>query len=290
MCKVMSEDTKTYVFGDGANNNVLSTLVPLLQNKGVDPNLIAMMNNGGFGGNNGGWFMWIVFLAILGGWGGNGFGGGFGNNGGAGFLANQINNNEGRDLLMQAIQGNKDSIANLASTLGVDFSQVSSALNSINTQLCGIGKDIGMTGQQVINAIQQGNMNIAQQMCNSFGQISQTLCQQTSTLQSSICDAKTTLNQGLTMLGFQQERQTNELTKAISASTQTIVDGQKAAEIRELNAIIAKQNTDIAELKAAASTRSIVDSALAPVLIQLNQLAQAQAAGGGGGAAKVAGA
>jgi hypothetical protein len=46
----MSE--KTYVFGDGTNtNSIISALAPMLQNKGIDPNVLAMMNNDGFGGN-----------------------------------------------------------------------------------------------------------------------------------------------------------------------------------------------------------------------------------------------
>ena len=46
----MSE--KTYVFGDGSSNNgILSLLGPLMQQRGVDPNvLLAMRNNDGFGG------------------------------------------------------------------------------------------------------------------------------------------------------------------------------------------------------------------------------------------------
>lgn len=61
----MSE--KTYVFGDGTStNSIISALAPMLQNKGIDPNVLAMMNNDGFGGN-GAW-IWIFFLAIL--WGG----------------------------------------------------------------------------------------------------------------------------------------------------------------------------------------------------------------------------
>ena len=88
----MSE-TKTLVFPDGNGTN------------GLDPNLLLAMNGGGFGNNfgNGGW-LWILFLFAMmnGGW-GNGFG--FGGNG------NALNNDAGRQLLMQAIQGNGNAIA-----------------------------------------------------------------------------------------------------------------------------------------------------------------------------------
>ena len=47
----MSE--KTYVF-DGGSNSIVSALAPMLQSKGIDPGVLALMNNNGFGGN-GGW-------------------------------------------------------------------------------------------------------------------------------------------------------------------------------------------------------------------------------------------
>lgn len=64
-------------------------------------------NGGGLFGGSSGWGGGILgFLLGLmfgnGGWGGFGNWGG-NNNGGAGFLSNQINNDNGRDLLMQAI-------------------------------------------------------------------------------------------------------------------------------------------------------------------------------------------
>lgn len=50
----MSE--KTYVFDSASGSNgVVSALAPMLQSKGIDPGVLALMNNnGGFGGN-GGW-------------------------------------------------------------------------------------------------------------------------------------------------------------------------------------------------------------------------------------------
>lgn len=278
-------DSKTYVIGDSANNSngIISALAPFLQQRGVDASTLALMNNGGFG-NNGGW-LWIILIALL--WGNNGFGGGFGGGAnGAGFLSNQLANTSNTDLLMQALQGNKDAISSLSSTLGADFTQVSNALNTINTQLCSIGKDVGMSSMEVINAIQQGNMTLVQQLSNGFSQVNLSMCQQTNALQNSICDAKSDIKNGLTMLGFQGERQTNTLTQAINASTQRIVDGQTAQEIRELNALLAAKQTEIAELKAAVSTRQIVDVALAPVLAQLATLT----ANAGATATKAAGA
>jgi hypothetical protein len=95
-------------------------------NSSLDPNLmLALSQNGGFG-NNGNWmwmmFMWILFPWIFGG--NNGFGNGFGGNAGTGFLANQLNNDAGRDLLLQAINGRADALGQLANILNTSVSQV----------------------------------------------------------------------------------------------------------------------------------------------------------------------
>jgi len=112
------------------------------------------MSNNGFGGNN---FIWTIFLFFLMGWGGDGFG----RNNRNGQLENLINNDSGRELLMQAIQGNQNTISQLSTSLGCDINSVKSAINSVMTQIQNVGNQVGMSGQQIINAIQAGNCTIA---------------------------------------------------------------------------------------------------------------------------------
>nr|UVX49871.1 MAG: hypothetical protein [Bacteriophage sp.] len=120
-------ESKTVVYtpeAGGGNSGMMAMLAPLLQQKGIDPNLLVAMNgkngNNGFGGD-GSWFMWIIFLFFLfplfgrNGWGGND--GGCGGGAGAPGLAGLINNDNGRELLMSAIQGNGQAINNLATNL-----------------------------------------------------------------------------------------------------------------------------------------------------------------------------
>lgn len=158
----MAEE-KTYVFGEGAGNNgILSLLGPMLSQRGVDPNVLLAMqgrNNDGFG--EGGWFIWVIFLFFLMGWGGNGFG-----NNGAGGLGNQLNNDYGREMLLQAINGNGNAISQLATTLNCDINAVQSAINSVQSQIQSVGNQVGMSGQQIINAIQAGNCQIASQIAS----------------------------------------------------------------------------------------------------------------------------
>ena len=158
----MSEE-KTYVFDGGGANSIISALAPMLQNRGIDPSVLALMkDNDGFG--NGGWWIWIFFLAMMwGGFGGRGFGG-YGD--GTGFLASQLNNDYGRDVLLQAINGNATAISQLATTLNCDVNAIQSTLCSLGTQVQSVGNAVGLSGQQIINAIQSGNASIASQLAS----------------------------------------------------------------------------------------------------------------------------
>lgn len=141
------ESAKTYVF-DSAKGS-------------MDPaTLLALMNgNGGFGGN-GNW-MWIIFLFFLYGWGGNGFGG-FGR-GGYG-LGNQINEDYGTSLLLQAINGNGTAISQLASTLNCDVNAIRTAIDSVSSSICQLGNSVNMNSAQIISAINAGNQTLSSQL------------------------------------------------------------------------------------------------------------------------------
>ena len=132
-------DSKVFMFPDS----------PCQATNGTDPaTLMAMMNNGGFG--NGNW-MWIIFLFFLYGWGRNGNGLFGGNNGSdTNYLAGQAE----RDMLMQAINGNGAAVQNLATNLNCDVNSIKTAINSVQSSIAGVGNQVGLTGQQVINAIQ----------------------------------------------------------------------------------------------------------------------------------------
>lgn len=104
---------RTYVFnqdgGTGANNGLLASILPSLQNRGIDTGyLMGLMGgngNGGFFGNNGG-FQDIIALIVIAAIFGNGnFGFGGNNNQGA---------NEGREMIMQTLNRNGVDIAALA--------------------------------------------------------------------------------------------------------------------------------------------------------------------------------
>lgn len=237
----MSE-SKTFILPDGGQSgSMMPLLASLCQQRGIDPNMIlAMKNNSGFGGE-GGWFMWVIFLFFLMGWGGNGFGFGFGNQNGN--LPNLINNDAGRELLMSAIQGNGNAIGQLATTLNCNINQVNSALQALATQLQGVGNQVGMSGMQVINAIQSGNAQLASQLAQCCCDNKMAICQQTNTLQSTINGVGNAMERGfsdnafrISSLACDLKTSANDNTRAILGKLDQIEDNRKDREIASLTA------------------------------------------------------
>lgn len=238
----MSE-TKTYVFGEGGNNS---------QNS-FDPNLLLgmMFGGGGFGGFGGGAnFLWPLFLLFA--WMRNGFGGFSGNGGFCGcnngyeFLSSQINNSTGRELLMQAINGNGNAISQLASTLGCQVGDIQNALHSLSTQICQFSNQTGIGQQQIINSLERGDASLAYQL-------SQNSCDIRNAIQSCCCDTQraiagveATVTRGFADVGYAFRDQTCNLEKAGNANTAAIIakldaieDSRKDRELAEKDRVIA---------------------------------------------------
>ena len=238
-------ESKTYVFGNEgstSNNGMIGLLAPLLQKQGVDPNvLLAMKGNYGFGGE-GGWFMWVIFLFFLMGWGGNGWGG-FGNNGRGG-LANEINNDYGRGLLMDAIGGNRNALSNLATQLNCTEGQIQSAISALTSQVQNVGNQVGMSGMQTINALQQGNMQIAQQIANCCCQTNNNITTQGYENKLAICHQTHDINDNANAnaLMLRDTNQSNHLAlmgKLDQMQTQAMQD--KLDALREKNSALVAQ-------------------------------------------------
>ena len=201
-------DEKTYIFPDGAGNT-----------NGMDPaSLMAMMNNGGFG--NGSW-IWVIFLFFLYGWGGNGmFGRGHG-----------IDSGLGTDLVMQAVNGNRSAISDLAGRLNCDINSINTAINAVQSSVQNVGSQVGMSGLQVINAIQSGNQTLA-------SQLAQCCCENKLLVtQSNYENQISTLNQ-TNQLGSKIDANTNTIAAQIAAQTTFLSDKFCDLEKREMQARI----------------------------------------------------
>lgn len=242
---------------------MLGLLAPLLQKQGVDPNvLLAMKGNNEMCGE-GGWFMWVIFLFFLMGWGGNGWGG-FGGNGRGG-IANEINNDYGRSLLMDAIGGNRNALSNLATQLNCTEGQIQNAISALTSQVQNVGNQVGMSGMQTINALQQGNMQIAQQIANCCCENRLAICQQTGTLQNAINNVAVGQERGFSNVAYETQRQTCDLHNAIKEATAELKAGQTAAEFRDMQDKIDHLREENGTYKSSAMMSQIVGQAVAPI-------------------------
>lgn len=274
----------------------------------LDPNVLfaSMMNgNNGFGGN-GNW-MWVVFLFFLyplmrngGFWGNND-----GNPGNLGSLGNLVNNDSGRELLMQAINGNGNALRDLAAMLNTSTSSVQQAICGVNNSITQLGSQVGMSGQQIINAIQLGNQSLSAQLaqccCDLRTAVTQgnyenqiATLQQTQAIQSGQNFINRSIERGFSDTAYAFRDQTCKLGSDIQNSTQQIKDATTA----QTNAIIAKldnmertglmdkidaQREMISTLKTNANiaaqnaaTQQAIAAATAPLAAQLAEIKCAQ--------------
>lgn len=75
-------------------------------------------------------------------------------------LAAMGNQNNNTDLLMQAINGNKDAINTLSTNLNCDVKSIDNALCSIQNAIGKVGGEVGFSAERVINAVNAGDCNV----------------------------------------------------------------------------------------------------------------------------------
>ena len=226
------------------------------------------MGNNGFGFGNGGFnsiadLFGLAIIASMFGWGNGGFGGGFGNWGNGagqlGFLSNQLNNDSGRELIMNAItnqgEASRTAIQTLSTMLGQDFNLTNAGIQSAQNTLNQIANAQGMSTLQLINAVQAGDAALTSiiQKCCCDNQLA--LCNQTNTLQNTmnangqrnvdaIADLKATMIQSFCDV---KER---EMQSKIDTQADIITQLRNAADnANQTNQIIGYVNSVVAPLQ-----------------------------------------
>lgn len=218
-------DTKVYQFGETGNNGLLASILPALQNKGVDTGyLLGMLNNGNNGGLFGGrGFEDIIALIIVAAIFGNGnFG--FGNNG----------NNANTELLSSMVQRNGVDLSQLAQTINCSNDRVRDAIGAVSTQICNFAGQNGLSFQQVINSILTSQNAIASQICSCCCDVKQLISESNYLTERGFANTNVGLERGFSSVAYETQRQTCDIEKAIASSTSQILEGQRAAEMRDL--------------------------------------------------------
>ena len=258
----MAEE-KTYVFDSASRNDI--PLAYALNNNG--------WGNGGYGlGGWGGGILGFLLGALFGGgWGGFG---GFGGNGmaGAGYLGNTINNNNNTDLIMNAINGTDSDVRLLATTLNADVNEVRSAISSLQLATQSVGSQVGMSGLQVINAIQSGDASLA-------SQLAQCCCENRLLTTTQGYEAQLRTVEQTNQLGSQADRNTASVINAINAQTIAMNDQFCALKERELQNKIDTLTANNTALKTQidnANQTAAVAAMLAPIQKEVSEIRAAQ--------------
>lgn len=203
---------------------------------------------GGFGGYGGGLATGGIgfLLGLL--FGNGSFGNIFGGNGaaGAGFLSNQINNDSGRELLMNAIlsqgEASRTATQSLATMVGQDFNLLNADVESLKSALSTLALQQAVSVPQLINSIQSGNADLASQLCKCC-------CEQRQlTVEQGYQNQLRTLEQTNT-LGTQADRNTAAITGAIAALQTNITKEFCDVKEREMQATIGRQAETITQLR-----------------------------------------
>ncbi len=229
----------------GASNGLLASILPSLQNRGIDTGyLMGLMNggngNGGFFGNNGG-FQDIIALIVIAAIFGNGsFGFGGNNNQGA---------NEGREMIMQMLNRNGVDIAALAQSLNSSSDQILAGINSVSQAICGLGNQMGQNTNSIITAIMQGNHALTSQICNCCCDMKQLVTAQGYENRLANCENMNTLTRTM-------EGNTRSLTDAYREGFQSLLAKMDASEARRQQEALAARDARIAVLEGEISQRN----------------------------------
>ena len=234
----------------------------LLSKQGIDPGILAMLNNnkdGGMLGDNG---LVLLFLILL--LGGNG--GFFGNRGAPGDVAGvdrTVVNEANYSRLLDAIGGNRAAIEGLAQTLNCD-------VNAIQTALAGVDKALAVNQGSIINAIQscccnvqnrvqecccETNRNIERQGCQTRSDIQETrflisnqFAAQTALMQQLACDNRSYLADQFCQI------KTREDQREIQALRDKLADAKSDARMVAILAAVNGKDTVSGTLDTTAGT------------------------------------
>ena len=232
----MGETKTTYIMPDqnGFGNNDFATT-------------FALMNNGGFGGN-GMWnnpFMYLVWMYMMR-WmnGGN-----WDNNGGSleaatqrqiQTLSDQMNDNHTSDLIMAAIQGNNNTIQEVATRLGCDLNAIASAVQSVRSDISAVGSQLGFSSERIINAVNQGDCGVIQALKDCCCETQKSILTQGYENRIAISDATRSIKDTVNYVGLEVEKGFSDTSYQTQAQTCALQNTIKDVNTSNTNAILAK--------------------------------------------------
>nr|DAH33946.1 MAG TPA: hypothetical protein [Caudoviricetes sp.]DAK60617.1 MAG TPA: hypothetical protein [Caudoviricetes sp.] len=222
-------------------------LMGMLANKGVDPGIIAMLNDckekGAWGGDGG--MLVILFLILI-----MGFGGGSGFFGGANRdvagVDRTVVNEANYSRMLDAIGGNREAISQLAQTLNCTQGQITAAL-------AGVDKQIAVNQGSIINAVQSC-------CCNIQGKIQDCCCQTNLNIERQGCQTRADIQDVRYLVQSTASAQDNLMQSLFSAQNAYLADQFCQIKSREDQREIQSLRDKLSEQRDNANTLAILNA------------------------------
>lgn len=243
-----------------------------MENNGWDMatflNTAMNRDDGMFGNNNG--LLWIFLLLLFGGWSGNGW-----NRNANATTATDVAVGEAvqkavaearadglsDQVIIDAVKGNGAAINQLATTLNCDINSIKTTLCALDKSILQVGNQLGMSTQQIINAIQAGN------------------CEITRAIENCCCSMKSIAYENR----IQNMEQTNQLTALINAGVNQIgnrIDAQTLAMNAGFQGIkdyltgekISALQLENSQLRQTNTIQAVVDAATTPIQTRVQEI------------------
>lgn len=243
---------------------MLASYLPLLQQRGIDPSVLYTMGGNGFGNFGINEIIALVVIAAI-----------FGNGNGNGIFGGNGNNSAERDLLAHMIERNGTDISQLAQSINCSVGQLDNAIDNVATQICNLAAQTGQSSMSIINAIQAGNCALTKEICDCCCKTQQAILESNYLTERGFCNTNSILSKGFSDLGYAFRDQTCDIEKAIANSTTQILEGQRAAEMREMQDkldALREKNAQQAVILNNAQQTSQFAAMLAPIQADLAEL------------------
>ena len=228
--------------------------------------------SGGWGDGEGG-FLWILLVLLLGGGRFGGWGNGNGVGGADGGAAQSVDRAVAQaradglsdQVVIDAVRGNGTAISQLASTLHCDINAIQTVLCGMDKSIMQVANQVGMSTQQVINAVQSGNCQLTSQIADCCCKIETAILTQgyeTRIQNMEQTNALTgTMNAGFNLLG-----------NKIDAQTQTMLNSFQNLRDYFTNEKINALQLENSQLRQNNTLQAVVDAATTPIQTRVETL------------------
>jgi hypothetical protein len=132
------------------------------------------------------------------------------------------------------VQRNGVDLSQLAQSINCSNDRLRDAIGAVSTQICNFAGQNGLSFQQVINSILTSQNAISAQLAECCCKTQNAILESNYLTERGFCNTNQILSSGFSSVAYETQRQTCDIEKAIAASTSQILEGQRAAEMRDL--------------------------------------------------------